>query len=77
MMRKNHHGPISTICMMIVGQRQFWHIALEINFLWKLKFYWNFDLNHPLWLFNLNVFILWQMAQTKVATWNVNKIWKF
>ncbi len=40
------------------------------KFWWKLIIYLNLDFNHPLWLFNLNVFILWRVAQSKIATWH-------
>jgi hypothetical protein len=31
-MRKNQHGPISTIYMMTLGQMKIWHVALGIMF---------------------------------------------
>jgi hypothetical protein len=31
-MRKNQHGPISTIYMMTVGQMKIWHMAIGIHF---------------------------------------------
>ncbi len=46
------------------------------KFSWKLKFSWNFDLNHSLWLFNLYIFILWHVAQSKVAVWHIDWILK-
>jgi hypothetical protein len=45
-MRKNQHGPISTIYVMTFGQKKIWHVALGIIF--NEFFYWNLDLNHPL-----------------------------
>jgi hypothetical protein len=51
--------------------------GIQNNFLWKLNFYWNFDLNHPLWLFSLYVFLLWHVAQLKVVTWHIDWILEF
>ncbi len=41
-----------------------------------LRFFWNIDIHHPLWLFLLNGFGLWHVAQSKIAMWNINWIWK-
>jgi hypothetical protein len=37
-------------------------------------FFWNIDIHHPLWLFVLNGFHLWLVAQSKVAMWHINWI---
>jgi hypothetical protein len=72
-MRKNQHGPISIIYMIRLEQRKIWHMALGIN-LNDFIFYWNLDLKHPLWLFNLGVFILWHVTQSNVTTWHIDWI---
>jgi hypothetical protein len=75
-MRKNQCGPIWTIYMTAFGQMKIWHMAIGINFYDFFFFYWNLDLNHPLWLFTLNLFILWHMAQWKVATLHIDWIFE-
>jgi hypothetical protein len=35
-------------------------------------FFENIDIHHPLWLFVLDSFGLWHMAQSKVAMWHIN-----
>ncbi len=45
-----------------------WHYE---DLLW---FFWNTDIHHPLWLFILDDFGLWEMAQSKVATWHIHWI---
>ncbi len=48
-----------------------WHLDKWKFDTWNLgKKILNLDFNHSLWLFNLNVFILWDVAQSKVATWH-------
>ncbi len=37
-------------------------------------FFWNIDIHHPLWLFVLNGFQLWQVARSKVVMWHINWI---
>jgi hypothetical protein len=43
-----------------------WHYE---DFSWFFK---NIDIHHPLWLFVLDGFGLWHMAQSKVAMWHIN-----
>jgi hypothetical protein len=45
-----------------------WHYE---DFSW---FFWNIDIHCPLWLFILDGFGLWHMAQSKVAMWHINWI---